>query len=118
MFTPPAAAPLMPPELVSAEGVAPAPPSPSPPFPDEVLLAWLRSPPIRPVTPPAGASLSPSAGAPAALALPVAVEVEVFDAASVIAPVVLIARSSEASAGGFAMLRGGASPVRAGLPGG
>src|SRR5688500_5224104 len=76
MLMPTAAATLIGPVLDSADGVAPAPPSPPPPLAFDVSLAWVRSSAIWLSTPPAGASELLSSGAPAADAVADAVEVD------------------------------------------
>src|SRR5688572_17048267 len=111
-----AAATLIGPALVDAEGVLSASPSPSPPLADDVVSACVRSSEICSSTPPAGASGSPSSGAPADDAVADVVEVELVDAAIVSVPSVLMELSEYASATWFAMLSASARPIAAVAP--
>src|SRR5687768_1249905 len=119
MLMPTAAATLIGPELLSADGVSP-PPSPSPAVPPlslRVSPAKLRSPAIWLSTLCEVPGSESSSGAPAADAVADAVEVDLVEAATVSVPaVVLIARSVYASAEWFAMLSARAMPIAASLP--
>src|SRR5689334_1384260 len=107
-----AAATLMPPLEVEADGVLSLPVS-LPPFALAVLFAWLRSPATWPSTPPDGASPLPFAGAPAALAVALLSTAVGPVAAKVTAPPARMLRCVVASAVCVAKVSASAAPIAA-----
>src|SRR5688500_16194970 len=111
-----AAATLIGPPLVSAGGVVPAPPSPSPPFADDVVVAWLRSAATWLSTLCEVPGSPSSSGAPAALAVAEALEFDFVDELIETAPVALISRSAYASVLWLTMFSASAMPMAAVAP--
>src|SRR5918995_2679899 len=116
MLMPIAAATDTPPELDSAEGVSPAPPSPPPPFADDMPLAKPRSPSTCESTLCSVSGSLSSSGAPAAEATALALELDAVLDEIMTGPPALMFRSEYASLTWLTMLRDSAMPTDASPP--